>query len=238
MKNELYHHGILGQKWGKKNGPPYPLDGDQHSETEKVLNETTFEDIFKVDDRADSNFQKALKENGYKSNGDLTGKTITCKNPRGNDQKFDITFEVTDFNDEKKALKMLQSLEKNIEQVDSKARHRIVDYYLKADGSHDSYSKPWKYDQSDAYPKESKMSIAQQRKDMYDNLGTFDLGADRPKGKRYLRRSTAISLYGDDNGLLWYADGGSFYGHEIVLEFYCPNGDASKIEFYYPSMEG
>lgn len=22
---ELQHHGILGQKWGKKNGPPYPL---------------------------------------------------------------------------------------------------------------------------------------------------------------------------------------------------------------------
>lgn len=24
--NELYHHGIKGQKWGVKNGPPYPLD--------------------------------------------------------------------------------------------------------------------------------------------------------------------------------------------------------------------
>ena len=24
--NELYHHGIEGQKWGVKNGPPYPLD--------------------------------------------------------------------------------------------------------------------------------------------------------------------------------------------------------------------
>ena len=25
---ELYHHGILGQKWGVQNGPPYPLDSD------------------------------------------------------------------------------------------------------------------------------------------------------------------------------------------------------------------
>ena len=25
---ELYHHGIQGQKWGVRNGPPYPLDSD------------------------------------------------------------------------------------------------------------------------------------------------------------------------------------------------------------------
>lgn len=24
--NEIYHHGVDGQKWGVKNGPPYPLD--------------------------------------------------------------------------------------------------------------------------------------------------------------------------------------------------------------------
>ena len=32
---ELYHHGILGQKWGKLNGPPYPLDSKDHSASEK-----------------------------------------------------------------------------------------------------------------------------------------------------------------------------------------------------------
>lgn len=26
--DELYHHGIKGQKWGKKNGPPYPLGSE------------------------------------------------------------------------------------------------------------------------------------------------------------------------------------------------------------------
>lgn len=36
-KNEHYlvHHGILGQKWGKKNGPPYPLDFDKLSSEER-----------------------------------------------------------------------------------------------------------------------------------------------------------------------------------------------------------
>jgi len=28
MANELYHHGIKGQKWGVTNGPPYPLSDE------------------------------------------------------------------------------------------------------------------------------------------------------------------------------------------------------------------
>ena len=33
--NYLMHHGILGQKWGHKNGPPYPLGSSDHSASEK-----------------------------------------------------------------------------------------------------------------------------------------------------------------------------------------------------------
>lgn len=33
--DELSHHGIAGQKWGHRNGPPYPLDASAHSKAEK-----------------------------------------------------------------------------------------------------------------------------------------------------------------------------------------------------------
>lgn len=35
MNNELYHHGILGQEWGVRNGPPYPLSGGDYTRQEK-----------------------------------------------------------------------------------------------------------------------------------------------------------------------------------------------------------
>ena len=36
MNNDyLVHYGVLGQKWGQRNGPPYPLSDSAHSSAEK-----------------------------------------------------------------------------------------------------------------------------------------------------------------------------------------------------------
>ena len=37
-REELYHHGINGQKWGVRNGPPYPLTLSAHSSKERRNN--------------------------------------------------------------------------------------------------------------------------------------------------------------------------------------------------------
>lgn len=40
-EGELVHHGIKGQKWGEKNGPPYPLKSSQKSSSEKAVKART-----------------------------------------------------------------------------------------------------------------------------------------------------------------------------------------------------
>ncbi len=40
-EGELAHHGIKGQKWGERNGPPYPLKTSQKSSAEKNSNPTS-----------------------------------------------------------------------------------------------------------------------------------------------------------------------------------------------------
>lgn len=37
MYKDLYHHGIEGQKWGVRNGPPYPLESGSETKKRKGL---------------------------------------------------------------------------------------------------------------------------------------------------------------------------------------------------------
>lgn len=58
---ELSHHGILNQRWGKRNGPPYPLKGGDYSPSERkaisnkrkagnsIYNKKHFDEVLKAD---------------------------------------------------------------------------------------------------------------------------------------------------------------------------------------------
>lgn len=43
MDNAFQHHGILGMKWGKRNGPPYPLDSGGKSSSKRKGGEENHE---------------------------------------------------------------------------------------------------------------------------------------------------------------------------------------------------
>lgn len=59
--DDLTHHGILGQKWGERNGPPYPLSGGSYTKIEKekiyrkrkdpnsIYNKKHFDEVLKKD---------------------------------------------------------------------------------------------------------------------------------------------------------------------------------------------
>lgn len=61
----LEHHGIKGQKWGVKNGPPYPLEGKQFSpeERERFLKRAKKADLLaKINLNAGSDFMNVVSQ--------------------------------------------------------------------------------------------------------------------------------------------------------------------------------
>lgn len=91
--SELYHHGIKGQHWGERNGPPYPLDKAAHKavvngasdETKKQAKkiaggshfgkrgayEKAIEDIHENQRREQEARQNDLKEKTIKANSEI-----------------------------------------------------------------------------------------------------------------------------------------------------------------------
>lgn len=74
---ELYHHGILGQEWGKRNGPPYPLSGGDYSrrETARIFKERRKKHSIYNKKHFDKVLEKGSKVNTLSYNKDRTKNT-------------------------------------------------------------------------------------------------------------------------------------------------------------------
>lgn len=72
--NELYHHGIKGQKWGDKNGPPYPLGASSHSSSERKEGTSGWSNKAKKEYKASKKSSNRSEDNSEKKKSGLTDK--------------------------------------------------------------------------------------------------------------------------------------------------------------------
>lgn len=54
--SEFNHHGIQGQKWGVQNGPPYPLDAEEHKKVVKQKKKEMRETAKQIRERLSKNY--------------------------------------------------------------------------------------------------------------------------------------------------------------------------------------
>ena len=90
--NYLMHHGILGQKYGVRNGPPYPLDAKDHSASEKKAGYKKSIGGGRNEELYDKNQTKKKKNKYQNADGSLTKKATKklLKNAKYDKQKEDI----------------------------------------------------------------------------------------------------------------------------------------------------
>ena len=101
MENNLSHHGIRGMKWGKRNGPPYPLTQSSKSQAERKAStgktersekkDTETSGKKKISDMSDSELKEAISrlqlEKQYK---DLTKSENVKKSAKGKEFVMDV----------------------------------------------------------------------------------------------------------------------------------------------------
>lgn len=90
----LAHHGIQGMKWGKRNGPPYPLDASAKSAAEKKAAKIAgaAKDGYKrtkntLKSNSGSRKSKALKEAREKDIDEMTTQELRETNARLREEK-------------------------------------------------------------------------------------------------------------------------------------------------------
>lgn len=68
-EDELRHHGIDGMRWGKRNGPPYPLRPEDHSAAEKKAAQSNSHYSAKSNEKSGGESKAAdLKKNKVETN--------------------------------------------------------------------------------------------------------------------------------------------------------------------------
>ena len=104
--DELYHHGITGQKWGSRNGPPYPLKKGVSSQIKKGNNPK-----FKQDEE----YRKEREKLKSGEDVETVGKSLFRKKKKKN--IFNKKKKVSDLPQEYKNVQMVQEI---LEDEDSK----------------------------------------------------------------------------------------------------------------------
>ena len=106
MYEELYHHGVKGQQWGERNGPPYPLDskGSSLRKQKKIYKKMNkkLDDLEKTNNKLNKLYDKAAKKTGTPESTVNVYKKYTEKtyNLMKNKIKEAYTLEMKSINDE------------------------------------------------------------------------------------------------------------------------------------------
>lgn len=107
QQNSLTHHGIYGQKWGKRNGPPYPLASDQKTAAERK------------ESRSSSTNASNVSDKKHLNSDDLNSAAKTIRNTK------EIIKKVHDKSDNSKNQQNSDDLKNAKEMTDAELRAKI-----------------------------------------------------------------------------------------------------------------
>lgn len=205
-------HGILGQRWGKRNGPPYPLDESDYSKAERNnLDKTNWTSEYNRRE-----FYNELEDKGYTKNqyGDYYKE---YDSPDKNIKRLTVIVDGDDSDDVTKVptedLKaIVDHIDNNIDSINTQCKKNMAKAAIE-------YRTPWSYEETD-------MSKEDMIKDLEKKIGTYD---GTSPGSCNFRVSQ------NGNGEVAYDDGGAWWGHYLVAEV---DWRDPNLELYNMSVNG